>query len=49
MAAARFNGGLLEQSRRVVRVALTLAAVFALLSVLALILRPRPEQVAGHA
>jgi hypothetical protein len=49
MAASRFNGGFLEQSRRIVRVALTLAAVFALLSVLALILRPRPEQVAGHA
>jgi hypothetical protein len=49
VAHTRADGELLEQRRRAVRLALIVAAAFALLSVAAVLLKPRREQVAGHA
>jgi hypothetical protein len=49
MAPARGHGAFLEQRRRIVRVALIASAAFALLSLVAVLLQPRRERVAGHA
>ena len=49
LADSRVYGGFLEQRRRAVRVALIASAAFALLSLVAVLLQPRPERLAGHA
>jgi hypothetical protein len=49
VADPRADGGILEQRRRVVRVALIASAAFALLTLVAVLVQPRREQVAGHA
>jgi hypothetical protein len=49
MAGPRIHGGILEQSRRILRLALTAALVLALLGLALLVQPDRREHLAGHA
>jgi hypothetical protein len=49
VADSRAHGRILEQHRRVVRAALIASAAFALLTLVAVLVQPHREQVAGHA